>query len=229
MAKKIIIIGGHGDGCVIASAIHDLRDAGHDLEAIGYINDHETAGTLIDELPVLGATDRVHDLFTHDDVYFVTALLKVKEAYTRSRKIDALGIPVNRFYTVIHPSATVSRRAVIGPGSFVGPHANVMPNVVMGRHCSLRASANIGHDCRIGHFCYVGPNATLSGRVTLGNGVHLGPNTSVLERVKLGDFSVVGMGSVVLKHVPEFSIAYGNPAIINAKPDTRGSESKNPT
>jgi acetyltransferase EpsM len=180
-------------------------------------------------LPVLGAADRTHEFLAHDDVYFVTALLKVKEAYPRSRKIEALGIPVNRFYTVIHPSATVSRRAVIGPGTFVGPHVNVMPNVVMGRHCSLRASANIGHDCKIGNFCYVGPNSTLSGRVTLGAGVHLGPNTSVLERVKLGDFSVIGIGSVVLKHVPEFSIAYGNPAAVRASLDKYELESREPS
>jgi acetyltransferase EpsM len=67
----------------------------------------------------------------------------------------------------------------------------------------------------------MGPNSNLSGRSSLGDGVHIGPNASILDGVKLGDYCVIGMGSVVLKDVPDFAIAFGNPAKVKNKIEVR--------
>jgi len=215
--KRVIILGGHGDGVVIASSLDDLRALGEAVMPYGFLNDHEPQGTLIGGLPVLGQIDEADKFLDQKDVLFISAILKAKESYDRAKKVEGLIIPLERFLTLIHPQATVSTRAKIGAGTFVGPHVNIMPNVVIGNHCSFRASANVGHDCVVGDFCYMGPNSTLSGRVRLGNGVHIGPNASVLERVELGNYCLIGMGSVVLKSVPGFSIAFGNPAKVQKR------------
>lgn len=215
--KRIIIVGGHGDGIVIASALEDLRASGRKVMPYGFLNDHELQGTLIGGLPVLDKIDNAEEFLDEKDIFFIAALLKAKESYERSKRIESMRIPHERFFTLIHPQATVSKKTKIGSGTFIGPHANIMPNAVIGNHCSFRASANIGHDCMIGDFCYMGPNSTLSGRVRLGDGVHIGPNASILERVQLGDYCVIGIGSVVLKNVPDFAIAFGNPAKVQKK------------
>jgi acetyltransferase EpsM len=143
--------------------------------------------------------------------------LKVKESHIRSKKVKELPIPIERFYTLIHPLAAVSRKAVVGYGTFIGPHVTVMPNTTIGNHCSFRASASIGHDCKVHDFCYMGPNSTLAGHVTLEEGVHIGPNACVHGKVTLGAYAVAGMGTMVLKDLPSRVVSFGNPAKIIGK------------
>jgi acetyltransferase EpsM len=214
--KRIIILGGHGDGVVIASALEDLRAFDKSVVLYGFLNDFEPPGTKIADFPVLNKIENAKKFLGQKDIFFISALLKPKESYERSQKIEKLMIPLERYYTLIHPQATVSKAAKVGNGTFVGPHANIMPNAFIGNHCSFRASANVGHDCILGNYCYMGPNSSLSGRVKLGNGVHIGPNASVIEGVQIGSYSVIGIGSVVLKNIPDFSIAFGCPAKVKA-------------
>lgn len=215
--KKIIIIGGYGDGVVIASALQDLQSSNEKVTPYGFLNDVEPCGKYIAGLPVLDKIDNAKKFLDQKDIYFISALLKVKKSHERSQKINSLEIPLKRFYTLIHPQSTVSKTAKIGYGTFVGPYVTIMPNSTIGNHCSFRASASVGHDCVIGSYCYMGPNSTLSGRVKLEDGVHIGPNACVVENIKLGLFSVVGLGSAVLHDLPGFVTAFGCPVKIIEK------------
>ncbi|MFR9603356.1 MAG: sugar O-acetyltransferase [Rikenellaceae bacterium] len=47
--------------------------------------------------------------------------------------------------------------------------------------------------------------------ITIGNNVWIGAGVSVLPGVEIGDNCVIGAGSVVVKSIPENSIAVGNP------------------
>ncbi|MFI3320836.1 MAG: sugar O-acetyltransferase [Rikenellaceae bacterium] len=47
--------------------------------------------------------------------------------------------------------------------------------------------------------------------ITIGNNVWIGAGVTVLPDVEIGDNCVVGAGSVVVKSIPENSIAVGNP------------------
>jgi acetyltransferase EpsM len=214
--KRILILGGQGDGVVIASALQDLRAVDRGVIPYGFLNDREPPGRKIAELPVLDKIENARKFLDKQDVYFISAILKAKEGYTRSQKIEKLEIPIERYFTLIHPHATVSKTAKVGRGTFVGPHANIMPNAIIGNHCSFRAGANVGHDCVLGDYCYMGPNSNVSGYAKLGNGVHIGPNASVVDAVEIGAYSVIGIGSVVLKNIPDFVIAFGNPAKVKA-------------
>ena len=212
--KKILILGGHGDGAVIASALSDLHAIDNRIVPYGFLNDHEKPGNKIAGLPILDKISKAESFLKDKDVYFITALLKVKKSFERSQKIRGLKIPSERYFTLIHPSSTISSISKIGYGTFIGPHVTVMPGSTIGDHCSFRASASIGHDCKIGDFCYMGPNSTISGNVEVKNGAHIGPNTCVIERVCLGSHCVVGAGSTVLKDLSDFVVAFGCPARI---------------
>jgi acetyltransferase EpsM len=215
--KRIIILGGYGDGIVIASALRDLKNHNGDVTPFGFLNDFEPRGKTIDGLPVLGKIEDATHFLNQEDIFFVSALLKAKEAFVRAQKIRSLKIPLDRYYTIIHPQATVSHSSKVGYGTFIGPHVTIMPKAAVGNHCSLRASASVGHDCTLGDFCYMGPNSTLSGRVVLEDGVHIGPNASILDKLKVGSYSVIGLGSAVIRSLPSFTVAFGNPARIIEK------------
>jgi len=208
--KKIVILGGRGDGELVAWALLDIEG----IEGYGWLNDYESPGTKIAELPVLGPIERttINELLRDQGVYFISALQKVKFAQQRLTMIKSLEIPPDRYFTLVHPSAYVAPNVRIGYDTFVGFHVCIMPNTVIGNHCSFRSSAHVGHDWVIGDGCFVGPNSSLLGRGVLGHGVHIGPNVSVKERIRIGDYAIVGMGSVVVWDVQAGSTVIGVPA-----------------
>jgi len=100
----------------------------------------------------------------------------------------------------IHPGATIGRRLFIDHGM----------GVVIGE------TAEIGDDVLLYH------GVTLGGRTlsktkrhpTLGNRVTVGAGAKILGPILLGDDSQVGANSVVVKDVPDGSVAVGIPAQI---------------
>jgi len=49
-------------------------------------------------------------------------------------------------------------------------------------------------------------------RVIIESGCWIGANVTIIGNVRIGKGSIIGAGSVVVKDIPEFSVAAGNPA-----------------
>lgn len=205
---KIVIIGGRGNGTVIASTIEDCKNAGQNIECIGFLNDVERE---INDYPVLGPITK-EGWQQLDGYYFIYALSTVKKAYQRHKLLKELEISERRFATVIHPTAVVSDKAKLGYGVVLMPFVLVSPDVVIGNHSQMYAQSFIGHDSSMGEMCFVANNASIGGSVKIEDGVHIGSNSSILERVTIGKYAVVGLAANVLKDVDPFSKVVGNPA-----------------
>jgi sugar O-acyltransferase (sialic acid O-acetyltransferase NeuD family) len=207
---KIIIIGGHGDGTVVAQAIIDLAVVDHSVTVLGFLNDTLRPGTLVHGFPVLGTLDDWDR--TESGTQFISALHKIKQMEVRSRRILELAIPKDRWISVVHPTARIANDVQIGHGSFLAQYVVVQPGARIGHHVSVRAGANIGHDAVAEDFAYMGPNSTLCGRAVLQTGAHLGPNAVVVDGKRVGCYAVVGVCSAVTKNVPDREIYFGTPA-----------------
>jgi acetyltransferase EpsM len=207
---SLVILGGPGDGIVVAQAIRDLAQAGSKVSIAGFLNDRIEKGELIYGVPVLGPLNSWCALPT--DVLFVPALHKVGEMAQRARLLTELGIPEMRWASVVHPTACIADDVTLGTGSFIASYVTIQPGTKIGRFVSIRAGANVGHDAIVEDFAYIGPNTTLAGRARLAEGAHLAPNAAVLDKVVVGRYAVVGLGSAVMKNVEEFSVYLGNPA-----------------
>lgn len=208
--RRVVIVGGHGDGLVAAQVIRDLQRAGAAVECAGFLNDAVPAGGEIAGLPVIGRTREWASL--PDDVGFHVALHKVGRMSERAALIESFAIPDARLVTLVHPTACVADDVTVGPGALVASHVTCQPASVIGRYVSIRAGANVGHDVRIEDFAYVGPNATLCGRSVVRRGAHAGPNSVVTDAVCLGAFSVLSAGAVATRDTDEGSVSMGNPA-----------------
>ena len=207
---KVVIIGGRGNGTVIASTIEDCRKNNYDIECVGFLSDSNEK--YINNYPILGKVDKESWMRLSKSYFFIYALSSVKKAKERYNLLLDLEIPLDRFATIIHPSAVVSQEAIIGKGVVLMPFSQVGPNSKIGNHSLLLSQSFVGHDTTLGEMVFVANNATIGGNLNIGNGAHIGSNSSILENLNIGEFSVIGLGSVVVKDVSILTIVVGNPA-----------------
>ena len=76
----------------------------------------------------------------------------------------------------------------------------------------IMAYAHIAHDCQIGNRTVFANNAQLAGHVHVGDDAVLGGFTVVHQRCRIGAHSLTAMGTILLKDLPPYVKASGNPA-----------------
>jgi UDP-2-acetamido-3-amino-2,3-dideoxy-glucuronate N-acetyltransferase len=76
----------------------------------------------------------------------------------------------------IHPTAEVSPRATLGPGTKVWHQAQVREGAVLGRNCILGKGAYVDFDVQIGDNVKIQNRASVYHGVTLESGVFVGPH-----------------------------------------------------
>lgn len=212
MSKKIIVIGGEGNGGVIASCIDDHRKNYNDneWEVVGFLNDSNQFKTIYD-IPVLGGTNLIHDLLK-EDYYFMYAIHMVGRNKQSEEIFKKLNIPLERFPTIIHKTAFVAPNVVLEPGVFVMSNAYVGHSTKIG-HCSLiMANSIVGHNVTIGELCHISVGAILGGYITMGKVADVAFGATVLSAKNIGNYSVAGANSLITKDIPNNEIHIGTPA-----------------
>ena len=173
------------------------------IEAMG-----DKVGSLYDDAPHCEEIHKVPVLKASE--VDVAGPLIISIGSSRARKLisECHEVP---YATAIHPNSTISPSAKIGEGTVIMPGAIINADVRIGRHCIINTKASVDHECRIGDFVHIAPGATLSGNVEVGEGTWIGVGTCVKQGIKIGKNCMIGAGSVVVKDIPDNSVAYGNP------------------
>ena len=215
--KKLMIIGGIGNGTVVASTVEDINSVKNEWEIIGFLNDFEKGP--INGYPVLGKIDNTtaKKYLQYDDVHFLYTLISAKLNFKFQHKLTDLQIPQERFAKIIHPTAVISKFSKIGYGVCIQPFVSVGPNVTIGNHIQIYAQSLIGHNSTLDDYSYIANNSCVGAHVHLKEGAYLGTNCSLLENVTIGEWALVGIGTVVLKDVPPYTKVVGNPARVIGK------------
>ncbi|MDP8219933.1 MAG: hypothetical protein P9X26_01190 [Candidatus Stygibacter frigidus] len=212
MNKNIIIIGGEGDGSVIADAISDACVLGFsDARIAGFLNDRKDKGDKIAGYPVLGSLADVQ-YYLNQNFRFVYSIYRIDGQEERIGLFRSLNIPLEALYTFIHPLAYVASSAIIGKGVIIMPQVSVSSEAVIGDCSLLMVNSSVGHNTVIASHCHLAAQCCLSSHVQLEEGVHIGLNAAVREHLILKRYSTLGMGSVLLQDIGERDIWVGNPA-----------------
>ena len=74
--------------------------------------------------------------------------------------------------------------------------------------------SHVAHDCVIGNHCIFSNNAALAGHVQVEDHVIVSGLSGVHQFCRVGAHSIIGGFTKVVKDVPPFTIADGNPAVI---------------
>lgn len=199
MSKQVVIIGASGHGKVIADIIINSGD-----EVVGFLDDGIEKGTYVAGIEVLGKTEDYKEFY---DCEFVIA---VGNQQNRKRIAETLHV---KWYTAIHPRATISKLDVsIGEGTVIMANAVVNPSAKIGRHCIINTGAIVEHDNVLEDYVHISPNATLSGTVKIGELTHIGVGAAVMNNISICSDCIVGAGAVVVKDITESGTYVGVPA-----------------
>lgn len=210
--RSLIILGAGRNSVEILDLVADLNEsAGRPGYAcVGILDDNEALwGQEIDHVRVRGPLAAARDF---PDAWFVNAIASPAVFWKKDAILARTGIPPDRFVTLVHPSASVSRAATLGRGTIVFQNVTVCSHAVVGDQVLIRPNGLLSHDTVIGDGTCIAGGACVSGMAHVGRLCYLGTNCSLREGVRIGDRSMVGMGSVVLQDVPGNSVVWGNPA-----------------
>ena len=207
---QLVILGAGGTANDVLDWLAVLADAGNRYDCLGLLDDdpgkkasvvagHRVLGPLTDATRFAGAR-------------FVDALGGPRSHRRRGEIVARAGLGDDRFETLVHPLASVSPRAVLGPGCLVYPLAFIGPDVKIGRHVTVLSHSGVNHGSRIGDWSIVASHVALAGDVSVGEHCYLGMGSRILGGVTVGANSMVGMGSVVIRDVPPATVVAGNPA-----------------
>ena len=202
----LLIIGAGGFARETAQAV---RDAGG-TDLLGHLDDNAALhGTEVDGVPVLGGCDLVHDL---SRARVVVCVGNPRDYAARARLVRRLGLPADRYATVVHPMASVSRTSEIGPGSVLLAHCALTAAVRVGAHVAVMPQVVLTHDDVVEDCATIASGVRLGGGVRVGRGAYLGSGALIREGTTVGAWSLIGMGSAVLGDVPPGEVWVGSPA-----------------
>ena len=131
--------------------------------------------------------------------------------------------------------------SAIGPGLETGHNVVIREENIIGANCSIWNNSVIDYGCVIGdrvkihcgvyvaQFTTIEDEVFIAPGVTIANDPHpvcglcmrgptlkrrarIGVNVTLLPRITIGEAALIGAGSVVTKDIPEYTVAYGNPA-----------------
>lgn len=109
------------------------------------------------------------------------------------------------------------------PGVRIGNHVTLRESVTinaatndgdlttLGDYAHIMAYAHIAHDCHVGNRVIMANCATLAGHVTVEDQGIIGGLTAIHQFTRIGRLSITGGCAKVIKDVPPFMMADGNP------------------
>jgi sugar O-acyltransferase (sialic acid O-acetyltransferase NeuD family) len=210
MVKSIIILGTGGNCIDILDTINEINLIEKKYRVIGFLDDDKTKwGTNIYDIKVLGGLDSA---IKYGHAFFINGIGSPNNFWEKEKIINKTGLGIDRFETIIHPKASVSKFSIIGKGTVILQQVTIASNVKIGNHVIVLANSVINHDDKIEDFVSIASGVCITGGVSLEKSCYIDSGSTIIGNIKIGKNSLVGMGSVVLKDVIAKSIVVGNPA-----------------
>jgi UDP-2-acetamido-3-amino-2,3-dideoxy-glucuronate N-acetyltransferase len=128
-------------------------------------------------------------------------------------------------FSHIMPNVNIGRNCTIGQNVFIGENANIGNNVKIQNNVSvfdgviLEDAVFCGPSCVFTNIKSPRSHISQRGKYTptlVKKGATIGANATIVCGNTVGRYSFIGAGSVVTKDIPDYALAYGNPASIKS-------------
>jgi sugar O-acyltransferase (sialic acid O-acetyltransferase NeuD family) len=207
---QLLLVGAGAFARETLALIADLNRREPTWDVIGLLDDDARRhGERIHGAEVIGPSEAVAD---HPDAMIVCAVASPRDALRRLRLVARLGLPDERYATLVHPTVVLPDSASIGPGSVLHAATVLTADVELGAHVAVMPAVVLTHDVRVGDGVTFGAGVNCAGRVVIERGAYVGSGALLREGVVIGAGSTVGMGAVVTRSVPPGEVWLGVPA-----------------
>ncbi len=207
MKHRLIVISAGDFGREVAWFARAIPPENRDWEFHGFLDDRRG---ILDSYPGEGPIlDAPHTYQIQSEDRFICAIGDPEPRLCYANLIEARG---GIFTTLIHPSACIGDRTVIGSGTIVCQYSVITTDITIGNHVSIMAHCLLGHNVQVGNGSIISSFSFLGGYSQVGTGAFLAPHAVIVPRKKVGDFATVGAGSVVLRSVKARTTVFGHPA-----------------
>ena len=209
--RPLVILGVGGNCLDLLDAINEINRRERTYEVRGFLApDPDRSPAELCGLPVLGAVDEAPGFA--EDVLFAGFTFGTSTYGRWPGIIKALGLPQERFATIIHPAAYVSPQARMGSGSMVLSGVSVGAEAEIGDHVIILQNVGISHHDVIEDFNCICTGASFSGKVHVEKNCYIATNATVVGSIRIGEGSLIGAGSLIRHDVPPGEVWVGNPA-----------------
>jgi len=209
--RQVLLIGAGGMARETIELIRAINREAPRWDPIGVLDDSaDKQGTEVLGLPVLGPCTMATEV--GEDVDLLACVASPDDPPRRARLVERLGVPDERYATLIHPTAVIPDSARIGPGSILHAHVVLTADVTVGAHVAIMPQVVLTHDDEIGNYVTFGAGARVSGGVTIETAAYIASGAMLRERITVGPGAVVGMGAVATRSVPAGEVWHGCPA-----------------
>lgn len=210
MKTKIFLFGAgiHAHTCI------DLIEKNDEYDIIGIIDSVKKVGSVVESYPIIGNIDNLAELAVKFGIN--KGFISIGTNWIRMKVFKDIQIKVSNFefINLIHPTAVFGKNIVLGKGILIGALAYISSNCEIGDFCLIHQKAHLGLFNKMEYYSSISLGSLTGGKVKIGFCSAITLRVIVNDRINIGSNTVIGSGSLVLKDVPNNSVAYGQPATV---------------
>ena len=205
---NIVIIGSSGH----AKVIIDIVQQQGKYNIVGLLDRFRDVGEKTLGYPVLGKEEDLPELIKAHALK--GAIVAIGDNFVRSKVVAHIKeiIPDLPFVSAIHPKASIAMEVSIGEGTVVMAGVSINACSSVGRFCILNTNSSLDHDSILEDFASLAPGATTGGNCRVGQFSAVSIGAVLIHGIHVGEHTVIGAGSLVMKSIESFVVAYGTPA-----------------
>lgn len=180
-------------------------------EVVGYIDNIETKGTIINNLPVLGSVAETEELYRSGKFDCVLIGIGYTRFDLRQKIYEELKgkVPFGRF---IHSTCYVDPTAKIANGCILYPKCIIDLNVDIRENVLINWGTGVSHDTILHPHSFIAPRVTLAGCSIIGMRCMIGIGVTMIDHIHVCDDVTIGGGATVVKDITQPGIYVGMPA-----------------
>lgn len=134
------------------------------------------------------------------------------------------GVKIGKGTKIWHHSH-IDKSAVVGKNNTIGQNCYIAG--IIENHCKIQNNVNVYLGVILEDYVFCGPSMTFTNvstprakypkngnyeKTLVKTGASIGAHATILPGITIGSWTLIGAGSVVTKDIPNYAIAYGNPA-----------------
>ncbi len=215
--SPLLLIGAGGFARETIELVRAINRQAPTWDLLGLLDDNpDLHGQEVLGVPIVGSCAYAAQ---HPDALVVACVASPDDPLRRLRLVERLGLPLERYATLVDPRAAIAESATIGPGSVVHANSVFTADLRLGAHVAVMPGVILTHDDEVEDGVTFGAGVRVSGAVRIERGAYIGSGALLREKITIGAGALVGMGALVTRSVPAAEVWLGAPA----RPATLGS------